>query len=96
MKKYLLMLAAAAPLLVACGTGSVSESDVELQDQEDDFEESLGSVDKVECPEDLKAEKDATMSCTATVEGTGDRHQADGDQESRTAPPSGKIDLDDE
>jgi len=69
MKKYLLMLAAAAPLLVACGAGTVSESDVESKTK-DQLEQSLGSVDKVECPEDLKAEKGETMSCTATVEGT--------------------------
>jgi len=71
MKKYLVMLAATAPLLVACGAGSVSESDVEstTKDQLAADPEIGDSVEKVECPEDLKAEKDETMECTATVGG---------------------------
>jgi hypothetical protein len=69
MKKSLLLFAAAAPLLVACGASSVSESDVESKTK-DQLTESLGdSVEKVECPGDLKAEKDETMDCTATVAG---------------------------
>lgn len=63
MKKTLLMLAATAPLLVACGAGSVSESDVESKTK------TQLAADKVDCPDDLKAEKGETMSCTATVGG---------------------------
>ncbi len=71
MKKYLLMLAAAAPLLVACGASSVSESDVESTTKEQlasnpDFGDS---VEKVECSDDLKAEKGETLDCTATIAG---------------------------
>ena len=71
MKKSLLMLAAAAPLLVACGASSVSESDVESTTKEQlAADPDIGeSVEKVECPGDLKAEKDATMDCAATVGG---------------------------
>jgi len=63
MKKSLLLLAAAAPLLAGCGASSVSESDVE-----DKTKEQL-SAEKVDCPDDLKAEEDETMSCTATIGG---------------------------
>jgi hypothetical protein len=69
MKKSLLLFAAAAPLLVACGAGSVSQSDVESKTK-DQLSSTLGdSVEKVECPEDLKAEKGESMTCTATVAG---------------------------
>lgn len=69
MKKSLLMLAAAAPLLVACGASSVSESDVEDKTK-DQLSSTVGDgVEKVDCPEDLKAEKGETMECTATVAG---------------------------
>lgn len=67
MKKSLLMFAA-APLLVACGASSVSESDVESKTK-DQLTASLDGVEKVDCPGDLKAEKDETMDCTATVAG---------------------------
>ena len=63
MKKTLLMLAAAAPLLVACGAASVAESEVE-SDTKGQLE-----ADKVDCPGDLKAEEGETMSCTATIDG---------------------------
>ncbi len=63
MKKSLLLLVAAAPLLAGCGAGSVSESDVE------DKTKAQLSAEKVDCPDDLKAEEDETMSCTATVGG---------------------------
>ena len=67
MKKSLLMLAAAAPLLVACGASSVSESDVEDKTKAQLTETVGEGVEKVDCPEDLKAEKGETMECTATV-----------------------------
>jgi len=67
MKKTLLMFVA-APLLVACGASSVSESDVESKTK-DQLASSLDSVEKVDCPGDLKAEEDETMDCTATVAG---------------------------
>ena len=67
MKKSLLMLVAAAPLLVACGASSVSESDVEDKTKAQLTETVGEGVEKVDCPEDLKAEKGETMECTATV-----------------------------
>jgi len=63
MKKSLLLLAAAAPLLVGCAASSVAESDVE-----DTTKEKL-SAEKVDCPDDLKAEEGETMECTATLDG---------------------------
>ena len=68
MKKSLLLLAAAAPLLVACGASSVSESDVESKTKEQ-LEQEFDDVEEVACPGDLKAEMDETMDCTATVAG---------------------------
>jgi hypothetical protein len=68
-KKSLLMLAAAAPLLVGCGASTVSESDVESKTKDLLAETAGDSVEKVDCPEDLKAEKDETMSCKATIAG---------------------------
>ena len=70
MKKSLLLLVAAAPFLAACGADSESESDLEDNTKEQLISElGEGTVDKVDCPDDLKAEEDETMSCTATVAG---------------------------
>jgi uncharacterized lipoprotein len=69
MKKSLLMLVAAVPLLAACGASSVSQSDVEDKTKEQLSSTFPDGVEKVDCPEDLKAEKGETMECTATVGG---------------------------
>jgi outer membrane receptor for monomeric catechols len=61
MKRTLLLLIAAAPLLVACGADTVAQSEVE-EKTKDELQ-----ADKVDCPDDLKAEKDAKMRCTATI-----------------------------
>ena len=63
MKTTVLMLVAAAPLLVACGAGSVAESEVES-----DTKDKLGA-EKVDCPDDLEAVEGETMTCDATIDG---------------------------
>lgn len=63
MRTSLLMAVAAGPLLVACGAGSVSESEVES-----DTKDTLGA-EQVDCPADLEAVEGETMYCTATIDG---------------------------
>lgn len=66
----LLLPAALTACSFSAGT-SVSESDVEeqLQQQIADSNPDV-SVDGVDCPDALDGEVDATLECTATIDGT--------------------------
>lgn len=59
----------AAATLSSCGASTVTQSDVEDQIVAELIDADGNSPDSATCPDDLKAEEDATMTCTAT---TGD------------------------
>jgi hypothetical protein len=54
-------------LVAGCG-GKVPKDDVQTQISSALSKQGV-KVDKVECPEDLKGEVDAQMTCTATADG---------------------------
>lgn len=63
---------AAASLLSACsGSVSVGSKTVSASDVEDQIaSQATQTPDDVSCPDDLEAKVDATLTCTATFEGT--------------------------
>ena len=55
--------------LSACGAGVVTQKDVEGQIKEQ-FGSEFEKLEKVDCPDDLTAEVDSTMTCTLSGDGT--------------------------
>ena len=70
MRRTLVALAVPLLALSACGTSSVSSSDLEKQ-VDSQLTKVVGQKpDDVTCPDDLKAEVGATTRCTLTADGT--------------------------